>query len=51
MPTVAQLMKALPDDAIADRDATPGLPPEVAAESLRPVPVGRLRRIGLLGTL
>src|SRR5688500_17088393 len=51
MPTVAQLMKALPDEALAERDAMPGLPPALVAESLRPVPVGRLRRIGLLGTL
>ena len=51
MPTVAQLMKALPDDALSEGVATPGLPPALAAESLRPVPVGRLRRIGLLGTL
>src|SRR5688500_19464341 len=51
MPTVAQLMKALPDEALAERDATPGLAPALAAESLRPVPLGRLHRIGLLGTL
>src|SRR5688500_7393984 len=51
MPTVAQLMKALPDEALAERDATPGLAPALAAESLRPVPVGRWRRVGLLGTL
>ncbi|MGB7156659.1 MAG: AarF/ABC1/UbiB kinase family protein [Tepidisphaeraceae bacterium] len=51
MPSVAQLLKALPDDdAIAVGDKTmPGAPSE--AMSLRPVPLGRLRRIGLLGTL
>jgi predicted unusual protein kinase regulating ubiquinone biosynthesis (AarF/ABC1/UbiB family) len=52
MPTVAQLMNALPDDAaLGERSATRSLPPALAAESLRPVPVGRLRRVGLLGTL
>src|SRR5688500_14378562 len=51
MPTVAQLMKALPEAQDAERagggDATPAL----AEFSLRPVPVGRLRRIRLLVTL
>jgi predicted unusual protein kinase regulating ubiquinone biosynthesis (AarF/ABC1/UbiB family) len=48
MPTVAQLIKALPDYDEADR----GTPHDALAEaSLRPVPVGRLRRMGLLGTL
>jgi len=47
MPTIAQLIKSLPDEgAQADR-----LPEPLASASLRPVPVGRLRRIGLLGTL
>ena len=52
MPTVAQLMKALPDHESIEvtRDRT--LPaPRRAAASMRPVPLGRLRRIGLLGTL
>jgi predicted unusual protein kinase regulating ubiquinone biosynthesis (AarF/ABC1/UbiB family) len=48
MPTVAQLIDALPqsNDAETTRPTVPA-----GSESLRPVPVGRLRRIGLLGTL
>jgi aarF domain-containing kinase len=47
MPTVAQLMNALPEDVVADQPQSPS-----AAEwSMRPVPVGRLRRVGLLATL
>ena len=47
MPTIAELMQSLPEaGAEADR-----LPEPLAAASIRPVPVGRLRRIGLLGTL
>lgn len=47
MPTIAELIKSLPEEgAQADR-----LPEPLASASLRPVPVGRLRRIGLLGTL
>lgn len=47
MPTIAELIKSLPDEsAQPDR-----LPEPLASASLRPVPVGRLRRIGLLGTL
>jgi aarF domain-containing kinase len=51
MPTIAQLMKALPENAepaAREHDA-----PLAAVDkwSLCPVPVGRLRRIGLLGTL
>src|SRR5262245_46128048 len=44
-PSVAELLRALPDetDEAADNLAAP--------MSLRPVPVGRLRRIRLLGTL
>ena len=40
MPTVAQLMNALPEDVVADRTQSPA----VAEWSMRPVPVGRLRR-------
>src|SRR5688572_19060180 len=52
MPTIAQLMKALPEEA----DIEPGQRDDAVSAtmsqwSLRPVPVGRLRRIGLLGTL
>lgn len=47
MPTIAELIKALPEEGVqADL-----LPEPLAIASLRPVPVGRLRRIGLLGTL
>jgi len=47
MPTIAELIKSLPEEgAQADR-----LPEPLGSASLRPVPVGRLRRIGLLGTL
>jgi predicted unusual protein kinase regulating ubiquinone biosynthesis (AarF/ABC1/UbiB family) len=49
MPTVAALMKALPEAGVdAARMETPA---SLAGASLRPVPVGRLRRLGLLGTL
>jgi predicted unusual protein kinase regulating ubiquinone biosynthesis (AarF/ABC1/UbiB family) len=48
MPTVAQLINALPEHDDTDRITTP---PALAESSLRPVPVGRLRRMGLLGTL
>jgi len=51
MPTVAQLINALPDAREADRQPEPAMPPALEAASLRPVPVGRLRRMGLLGTL
>src|SRR5256885_6114913 len=50
MASIAQLMKALPeyDEGQRRQDA---LPPGLSKASLRPVPLGRLRRIGLLGTL
>ena len=58
MPTVAQLMQALPEPAedVARPDVSPSSLPAPAlaplpAAAMRPVPVGRLRRIGLLGTL
>ena len=51
MPTVAELIKALPDCDESDRQRAQSLPPLLAEGSLRPVPVGRLRRLGLLGTL
>jgi len=48
MPTIAELMRALPEE----RDETSGVSTEpLAAASMRPVPVGRLRRLGLMGTL
>src|SRR5687768_8160190 len=51
MPTVAQLLNALPDDDAngAHRQSLARAPG--AAMSWRPVPLSRLRRIGLLGTL
>jgi predicted unusual protein kinase regulating ubiquinone biosynthesis (AarF/ABC1/UbiB family) len=51
MPTIAALMKALPEPQEVERRQVEPLPPEIAQWSLRPVPLGRLRRIGLLGTL
>src|SRR5947209_5779495 len=51
MPTVAQLMNALPVPEIAERTAGGEGSSALRAMSLRPVPLGRFRRIGLLGTL
>ena len=51
MPTVAQLMKALPEEAEIETAAGAVPPPAILEHSLRPVPVGRLRRVGLLGSL
>ncbi len=51
MPSVAQLMNALPEyEAEAPVRTRPAVD-TLAAASMRPVPVGRLRRLGLLGTL
>ncbi len=50
MATIAELMKALPEyQEAAPRHGTPGA--ALAEASYRPVPVGRLRRMGLLLTL
>src|SRR5688572_21394803 len=49
MPTIAQLIEALPEPDAIDSPPAPALP--MPGASMRPVPVGRLRRIGLLGTL
>ncbi len=49
MATIAELIRALPEEP--QTPALAGLPEPLAAASLRPVPVGRLRRMGLLGTL
>jgi len=51
MPTVAQLMEALPETDVEApvRGTSPAA--LLPAASMRPVPVGRLRRAGLLGTL
>jgi aarF domain-containing kinase len=48
MPTIAELMRALPEQ---QDDSLGGLTEPLAAVSMRPVPVGRLRRLGLMGTL
>jgi len=47
MPTIAELIRALPGEG----EPAAALPQPLAAASMRPVPVGRLRRMGLLGTL
>jgi len=46
MPTVAELIRALPQET--EREAETSMLPDL---SLRPVPLGRVRRFGLLGTL
>jgi hypothetical protein len=55
MPTVAELMSALPDSAdeseAAERKAQGPLPELLESWSLRPVPVGWFRRMQVLGTL
>jgi aarF domain-containing kinase len=52
MPTIAQLMNALPErEEAAEPLRTGAIPESLAAAAMRPVPVGRLRRMGLLGTL
>jgi predicted unusual protein kinase regulating ubiquinone biosynthesis (AarF/ABC1/UbiB family) len=50
MPTVAQLIQALPEHESTD-PAQVATSPVQKPLSLQPVPMGRLRRIGLLGTL
>src|ERR1700682_6560333 len=47
-PSVAELMRALPEEEAPE--AAPR-PEPLAAASLRPVPVGRWRRLRMLGTL
>src|SRR5437764_548916 len=51
MPTVADLMNALPDPKALDPVTNESSPALLADMSMRPVPLGRLRRMGLLGTL
>jgi predicted unusual protein kinase regulating ubiquinone biosynthesis (AarF/ABC1/UbiB family) len=55
MPSVAELMKALPEvdeeSPVKARGLAEALPDLLGEMSLRPVPVGRLRRMGLLATL
>src|SRR4051812_5471390 len=51
MPTVADLMNALPQQEEFPATCEVGMSPALAEGSLRPVPIGRLRRIGLLASL
>jgi predicted unusual protein kinase regulating ubiquinone biosynthesis (AarF/ABC1/UbiB family) len=51
MPSVAQLMNALPKLEEADSPREDTLPGLVGEMSLRPVPIGRFRRMGLLASL
>ena len=50
MPNLVQLMQALPEEGERASELA-GAPEPLAAASLRPVPVGRLRRMGSLGSL
>jgi aarF domain-containing kinase len=50
MPTMAELIRALPGEK-EQTEAVAGWPEPLATASLRPVPVGRFRRLGSLGTL
>lgn len=49
MPSVGELLRALPEQPEAGEDEA--LPEPLAVAALRPVPVGRWRRLRLLGTL
>ena len=49
-PTVAELMQALPEVDAAD-EALSTLPDSLRKSSMQPVPMGRLRRMTLLGSL
>jgi aarF domain-containing kinase len=51
MPTVAQLMEALPEYGEYTSKTPGALPDSLEAYAMRPVPIGRLRRLGLLSTL
>jgi len=50
MPSLAELIRALPEDS-EQRTEVGAFPGPLEAASLRPVPVGRVRRLGLMGTL
>src|SRR5262245_56741506 len=51
-PSVAELLQALPEESDGAGEWAPTDSASLAdASSLRPIPVGRLRRIRLLGTL
>lgn len=51
MPTVVELMKALPELEEIGSGGSAARSPELIETSLRPVPIGRLRRLGLLTSL
>src|SRR6478735_6144758 len=52
MPSVAELVAALPEFPEVNEEQSAGPLPELrAAWSQRPVPVGRFRRLGMLGSL
>jgi hypothetical protein len=51
MPSVAELMKSLPEGEEPDHPDEAALPEALAALSMRPVPVGQMRRLRMLGTL
>jgi predicted unusual protein kinase regulating ubiquinone biosynthesis (AarF/ABC1/UbiB family) len=52
MPSVAELIAALPELTDASEALEPGpLPAQMDTWSMRPVPIGRLRRLRMLGTL
>ena len=51
MASIAELINALPEQQEPAPAAGEFTLPALAEAALRPVPVGRLRRIGLLGTL
>jgi aarF domain-containing kinase len=51
MPTVAQLIDALPQYDEHAPATTAAIPDSLEEYSMRPVPIGRFRRLGLLGTL
>ena len=51
MPTIAQLMNALPPQQEDIAFPAAGAPQTLASVSMSPIPIGRLRRLGLLGTL
>ena len=51
-PSVSQLIAALPEAADAASAAeVAALPEAIARMSLRPIPIGRFRRLTVLGTL
>lgn len=51
MPTLAQLMNALPDITESEEMLSPLAGRALSDESMRPIPVGRFRRLGLMSTL